>query len=110
MLQQPMMEKLQALKLQGMLEGLEQQEQDAAVRELSFLDRLALLIDRQWTWRQNQILTRRLQASRLKDIACVEDIDYRAERGLNRTVIRGLAQDSTWVKNHEHISYSDQPA
>src|SRR5262249_28192433 len=83
--------------------GLEQQEQDAAVRELSFLDRLALLIDRQWTWRQNQILTRRLQASRLKGAACVENIDYRAERGLNRTVIRGLAQDSTWVKNHEHI-------
>ena len=103
MLQQPMMEKLQALKLQGMLEGLEQQEQDAAVRELSFLDRLALLIDRQWTWRQNQVLARRLQASRLKGAACVENIDYRAERGLNRTVIRGLAQDSTWVKNHEHI-------
>ena len=69
MLQQPMMEKLQVLKLQGMLEGLEQQEQDAAVRELSFLDRLALLIDRQWTWRQNQILARRLQASRLKGAA-----------------------------------------
>ena len=103
MLQQPMMEKLQALKLQGMLEGLEQQEQDTAVRELSFLDRLALLIDRQWTWRQNQVLARRLQASHLKGAACVENIDYRAERGLNRTVIRALAQDSTWVKNHEHI-------
>jgi DNA replication protein DnaC len=86
-----------------MLEGLEQQEQDAAARELSFLDRLALLVDRQWTWRQNQILTRRLQASRLKGAACIENIDYRAERGLNRTVIRGLAQDSTWVKNHAHI-------
>jgi DNA replication protein DnaC len=103
MLQQPMMEKLQALKLQGMMEGLEQQEQDEASRELSFLDRLALLIDRQWTWRQNQVLARRLQASRLKGAACVENIDYRAERGLNRSVLRGLAQDSTWVKNHEHI-------
>ncbi len=103
MLQQPMMEKLQALKLQGMLEGLEQQEQDEASRELSFLDRLALLIDRQWTWRENQVLARRLQASRLKGAACVENIDYRAERGLNRSVLRGLAQDSTWVKNHEHI-------
>src|SRR5262244_3521676 len=103
MLQQPMMEKLQALKLQGMLEGLEQQEQDEASRELSFLDRLALLIDRQWTWRQNQVLARRLQASRLKGSACVENIDYRAERGLNRSVLRALAQDSTWVKNHEHI-------
>ena len=33
----------------------------------------------------------------------MENIDYRAERGLNRSVIRGLAQESSWVKNHEHI-------
>ena len=33
----------------------------------------------------------------------MEDIDYRVERGLNRSVIRGLAQESGWVKNHEHI-------
>jgi DNA replication protein DnaC len=103
MLQQPMIEKLQALKLQGMIEGLEQQEQDDATRGLNFQDRLALLIDRQWTWRQNQVLARRLHASRLKGAACVENIDYRAERGLSRSVIRALAQDSTWVKNHEHI-------
>src|SRR5256886_5357994 len=93
----------QSLRLQGMLEGLGQQEQDAASRELSFLDRLALLVDQQWTWRQNQVLARRLKASRLKAAACVENIDYRAERGLNRSVIRALAQDSAWVKNHEHI-------
>ena len=103
MLQQPMMEKLQSLRLQGMIEGLEQQEQDATSRELSFLDRLALLVDQQWTWRQNQVLARRLKTSRLKGSACVENIDYRAERGLNRSAIRALAQDSTWVKNHEHI-------
>jgi DNA replication protein DnaC len=103
MLQQPMIEKLQALKLHGMIEGLEQQEQDDATRGLNFQDRLALLIDRQWTWRQNQVLARRLHASRLKGAACVENIDYRAERGLSRSVIRALAQDSTWVKNHEHI-------
>jgi hypothetical protein len=51
MLQQPMMEKLHALKLQGLIEALERQEQDEAARELSFLDRLALLIDQQWNWR-----------------------------------------------------------
>jgi DNA replication protein DnaC len=66
-------------------------------------DRLALLIDRQWTWRQNQVLARRLHTSRLKGAAYVENIDYRGERGLSRSVIRALAQDSTWVKNHEHI-------
>jgi hypothetical protein len=103
MLQQPMMEKLHALKLQGLLEALERQEQDEAARELSFLDRLALLVDQQWNWRQNQALARRVRASRLKGAACVENIDYRAERGLSKSVIRGLAQDSAWVKNHEHI-------
>ena len=33
----------------------------------------------------------------------MEDIDYRVERGLNKSVIRGLTQESVWVKNHEHI-------
>ncbi len=103
MLKQPMMEKLQALRLQGMAEALERQEQDATAQELSFLDRLALLVDQQWNWRQNQALARRLKVSRIRGLACVEDIDYRAERGLNKTVIRALAQDSAWVKNHEHI-------
>ena len=103
MLQQPMREKLEALKLEGIIQALEQQEGEESAGELSFLDRLALLIDQQWTWRQNQILARRLRASHLRGSPCVENIDYRAERGLNRSVIRGLAQESSWVKNHEHI-------
>ena len=103
MLQQPMKEKLHALRLHGMIEAIERQEQDEAARELSFLDRLALLIDQQWNWRENQAFTRRVKASRLRGAACVEDIDYRAERGLNKSVIRAFTQDSLWVKNHEHI-------
>src|SRR2546430_8035867 len=103
MLQQPMKEKLHALKLQGMVQALEHQEQDEATRELGFLDRLALLVDQQWNWRQNQALNRRVLAARLRGTACVENIDYRAERGLNRSVIRALAQESAWVANHEHI-------
>ena len=103
MLQQPTKEKLHALRLHGMIEAIERQEQDEAAGELSFLDRLALLIDQQWSWRENQALTRRVKASRLRGTACVEDIDYRVERGLSKSVIRGLAQESGWVKNHEHI-------
>jgi DNA replication protein DnaC len=85
-----------------LLEALERQEQDEATRELSILDRLALLVDQQWNWRQNQALALRVRAFRLKRAACVENIDYPAERGL-KSVIRALAQDSAWVKNHEHI-------
>jgi DNA replication protein DnaC len=70
---------------------------------LSFLERLALLVDHQWNWRQNQALARRLQAAKLRGNACVEEIDYRAARGLDKSVIRALAQESAWVRNHEHI-------
>jgi hypothetical protein len=59
MLQQPTKEKLHALRFHGMIEAIERQEQDEAARGLNFLDRLALLIDQQWSWRENQALTRR---------------------------------------------------
>lgn len=103
MLQEPMMEKLLAMRLHGMVDALKAQEQDAAARELGFLERLGLLVDRQWNWRQNQALARRLHVAKLRGNACVEEIDYRAARGLDKSVIRGLAQESAWVRNHEHI-------
>ena len=78
------------------------QEQDPASRELSFLERLGLLVDQQWTWRENQALARRLHAAKLKG-ASVEDIDYRASRGLDKSVIRALAQKSAWAAQHENI-------
>ena len=93
MLQEPMMEKLAAMRLLGMLDALKAQEQDPAARELGFLERLGLLVDQQWSWRENQALARRLHAAKLKG-ACVEDIDYRAARGLDKSVIRALAQKS----------------
>src|SRR5712692_7945400 len=102
MLQEPMMEKLAAMRLMGMLDALKAQEQDPASRELSFLERLGLLVDQQWTWRENQALARRLHAAKLKG-ACVEEIDYRASRGLDKSVIRALAQKSAWVEQHENI-------
>lgn len=103
MLEQPMMEKLLAMRLHGMADALKTQEQDPAARELSFLERLALLVDHQWNWRQNQALARRLQHARLRGNACVEEIDYRTSRGLDKSVIRALTKESAWVHNHEHI-------
>ena len=103
MLNQPMIEKLLAMRLHGMVEALKAQEQDYAVGELNFLERLALLVDQQWNWRENLALARRLKAAKLRGGACVEDIDYRAARGLDRTVLRALAKDSAWVRNHENI-------
>jgi hypothetical protein len=59
MLKQPMVEKLLGMRLHGMAEPLKTQEQDPAARELSFLGRLGMLVDQQWTWRENQALARR---------------------------------------------------
>jgi DNA replication protein DnaC len=103
MLNQPMIEKLVALRLTGMVEGLKAQQQDPAASELSFNERLALLVDQQWTWRENQALDRRLKAAKLRGNACIEDIDFRASRGLDKSVIRALAQESGWVSKHENI-------
>ena len=53
------------MRLLGMAEALKTQEQDPAARELSFLERLGLLVDQQWNWRENQALARRLKNAKL---------------------------------------------
>lgn len=109
MLKQPMIEKLLAMRLHGMAEALKLQEQDAAARDLSFLERLGLLVDQQWNWRENQALGRRLKNAKLRTNASVEDIDYRGARGLDKSVIRALVQESAWVGQHENLFGWDQP-
>lgn len=103
MLQQPTIDKLVAMRLHGMAEALQAQDQDPAARELSFHERLALLVDQHWTWRENQSLTRRLKLAKLRRNACIEEIDYRTSRGLDKSAIRALTQDSGWVAKHENI-------
>jgi DNA replication protein DnaC len=103
MLKQPIIEKLLAMRLHGMAEALQSQEQDATIQELSLLERLGLRVDQQWTWRQNQALARRLKVAKLHGNPCVEDTDYRTSRALNKSVIRALTQESGWVRNHENI-------
>lgn len=93
--------KLQGMKLFGMLEALDEQRRQARSADLGFEDRLALLVERQWIWKENRSLATRLQHARLKIQACVEDIDYRHPRGLQRSVIESLAT-SEWVRYHQH--------
>jgi DNA replication protein DnaC len=103
MLIEPMMEKLVALRLEGMVNALKAQQQDPAAAELTFHERLGLLVDQQWNWRENQALGRRLKAAKLRGNACIEEIDFRAARGLDKSVIRALAHESNWVAKHENV-------
>jgi DNA replication protein DnaC len=100
---EPMMEKLIAMRLHGMVEALKTQQQDPGAGELTFNERLAMLIDQQWNWKENQALARRMKAARLRGNACIEEIDFRTSRGLDKTVIRALAQESSWVAKHENL-------
>jgi DNA replication protein DnaC len=103
MLNQQTNEKLYAMRLRGMADAFTQQQEDAQSAQLSFEERFALLVDRQWNWRQNRALERRIRDARLQGPACVEDIDFRAARGLDKQVVRSLIHDSDWVRRHQHI-------
>ena len=97
MLHQPTIEKLLTMRLEPMVETWRSFEQDENAAQLSFEEKLSLMVDRLWTWRQNLTLERRLRYAKLKGSACVEDIDYRASRGLDRTLMRSPANDSGWA-------------
>lgn len=61
MLTQPIHDKLHTLRLRGMAEAFREQQESTDLQRLSFEDRLGLLIDRQWNWRTNRALERRLR-------------------------------------------------
>ena len=89
MLNQPTIEKLQAMKLHGMAEAFQEQIEIPESSQLSFEERLGLLVDRQWTWKEARALTRRLQLARFKERGVVEDINYQHPRGLTARLERG---------------------
>ncbi len=97
MLLEPTINKMQALKLDGMVEALEEQRRTTDKAAWSFEDRLAMLVERQWIWRENRTMKTRLKFAKLRQTACVEDINYRHHRGLQRSVIDHLAA-SDWVQ------------
>jgi DNA replication protein DnaC len=103
MLNQQTIEKLYAMRMRGMADAFTQQQEEPQTTQLSFEERFALLVDRQWNWRQNRALERRLRDGRLQGPACIEDIDFRAARGLDKQVVRSLMNDSDWVRRHQHI-------
>ena len=97
MLNEPTITKMLAMKLNGMVEALEEQRKTADMATWSFEDRLALLVERQWLWKENRAMSTRLKYAKLRQPACLEDIDYRHHRGLQRSVIDHLA-GSDWIQ------------
>lgn len=102
MLVEQTIEKLYDMKLNGMADAFKEQRQQPSSHDLPFEERFALLVDRQWTWKENRRMKRLLQNAHLKIHACVEDIDFRTPRGLNKSVILSLA-DCHWITKAQNI-------
>lgn len=97
MLNNQTLDKLRALKLTGMADALTEQFNSPA-SDMSFEERLAILIEREWITRENKRLARRLSQAKLKDNACIEDIDFDHRRKLKKNVVADLSS-CNWIKN-----------
>ena len=98
----PLMDNLRALRLSGMLEALEAQLKNSKINDLNFEERLSLLLEHEMTTRENKRLQSRLKKAGLKQNACVQDIDYKHPRGLDKFLIHSL-ENCGWVVDHRNI-------
>jgi DNA replication protein DnaC len=102
MLNHPTLDKLQTLRLSGMYHALIEQINMPDVTDLSFEERLGLLVDREMTERSDRRLTTRLRQAKFRLSAQIEDVDSRYPRGLDTALLLQLAS-CQWVKDRRHI-------
>lgn len=102
MLRHPTVSRLQTLRLPGMAQALEEQLTQPDIDQLGFEERLGLLVDREVTHRENRVLQGRLSRARLRQQACLEDVDTRTPRGLDRATLARLAT-GTWLREHHNV-------
>lgn len=102
MMHHPTLDKLQKLKLTGMINALQDQQSHADINRMSFEERLGLMVDRELTERDNRRMQTRLRSAKLKQNTALEDTDFKRPRGLDRSLILKLA-DCKWVAEHLNI-------
>jgi DNA replication protein DnaC len=98
----PVLEQLKALKLNGMLEALAEQKNQKDVKQLTFEERLGLLVEHEISLRESKRVKRRLQAAKLKTPACFEDINFKTTRRLDKSVVISL-ENCQWIKENRNI-------
>jgi len=104
MLEQATIEKLHQMKLSTMAEAFRKQNQDQSLAGLSFEDRFGLIVDIEWSKRKNNHLARLIRNAGLSDTsACIENIEYTADRKLDKTQISTLATCNYIQERHNII-------
>lgn len=101
MLLEQTLEKLCQMRLSGMVSSLEQWKA-GGMKSLDPADLVGVLVDSEWTQRENRRLTSRLKEARFPIAATVEEIDYRHPRGLQKSKVVDLVS-SRWVAAHQNI-------
>lgn len=102
MLTHPTLDKLQTLRLTGMIAAFHQQVQIPEITELGFEERLGLLVDRELTDRENRRMKTRLKKANLRQSATFEDIDFQHARGLDKPLMLQFATGQ-WLRSHNNI-------
>ena len=102
MLTHPTLDKLHALQLRGMYHALLEQMQMPEIPAVPFEERLGLLVDRERTAREDRRLKTRLHKAKLRQTACIEDIDSRPPRGLDKSLRLRLATGQ-WVRERHNV-------
>jgi DNA replication protein DnaC len=102
MLNHPTLDKLHQLRLTGMARALASQTQSPEISQLSFDERLGLIVDSEFAERESRQNAARLKRAKLKQAATPEDVDYRHRRGLDRALFTRL-MTGRWVSEHQNI-------
>jgi len=102
MLLHPTLEKLNTLRFTGMAAALDEQMQMNSLDGLGFEERLGILLDREMAVRQTRRMNTRLRKARLRQDGCIEDIDFRHPRGLDKSLVMRMA-DCEWIKEHNNL-------
>lgn len=102
MLNQPTLNKLQHLQLPGMAKAYREQLEQPSKQQLSFDDRLGLMVDHELNDRENRKLQRLLKQAKLRYAAHLEDVDLRSSRGLDAQVIAGLTS-CDWISRQQNL-------
>lgn len=102
MLSHPTLERLHALGLHGAAKGFAQLAESPDAQALSHGEWLALILEEEATLRLDKRMKERLRYARLRHAACPEDIDWRASRGLDRTLFAQLVAGG-WIDQAENL-------
>jgi len=103
MLEQPTYERLLSMRMRGLADAWQSQQGDPQIGQLSFDERLGLLVDAEWVHRERKKVERNLKQAKLRlGEACIEDIDYPRNRGLTKKKVLDLAT-CKWVELHQNI-------